>query len=205
MSRCTALHTETRVLLSLCVCLKVQYVRSHTPNKQGAAFHVVMLCYCWEYKVSACINSSCSICSSARWNWWQHPDEDHGVEERGGHVGHQSQLQEDVWSVSVQHHPGTLSAQRASLWQAPVASAWFSDVLHTLVCSSACVRAPAGCSVVVLLILHSCRRTDGVQISDLLEIPCSAWWDGSPSFHQSKWMNVFSWGQMFSRVIASLQ
>lgn len=44
---------------------------------------------------------------SARWNWWRHPDEDNGVEERGGHVRHQSQLPKEVRGVSLHHYPGT--------------------------------------------------------------------------------------------------
>ena len=37
------------------------------------------------------------------------PDAGHGVSERGGHVGHQRSLLPNLQSVSVQHHPGTLS------------------------------------------------------------------------------------------------
>lgn len=56
---------------------------------------------------STCSNFCCSAVCLARWNRRQHPNEDNGVQERGGHVGHQGELQKEVWSVSLHHHPGT--------------------------------------------------------------------------------------------------
>lgn len=51
------------------------------------------------------VEGSC-FCAAC-WNWWWHPDEDNGVQERGGYVGHQSRLQKEVRSLSVYHNPGT--------------------------------------------------------------------------------------------------
>lgn len=74
----------------------------------------------WENKCSCTCNSCWFQCAftahrlqvltvflcSARWNRWQHLDEDNGVEERAGHVGHQGQLPQEVRSVSLHHNPG---------------------------------------------------------------------------------------------------
>lgn len=171
MSHCTALHTETRVFW-VTLCLFKGAICKNSHSKQTGRF------YCWEFKVSTCSNSSCSMCSSARRNWWQHPDEDHGVEERGGHVGHQSQLQEEVWSVSLQHHPGTdqcascvcmtcsSSLILQETWFSSPSPCWCSQHTRLFLClhqSTSWVFC--GCAA------HTPFMSDGVQISDWLVQP----------------------------------
>lgn len=85
----------------------------------------------WESKHHLLLLNTllCSAC----WNRWQHPHEDNGVEERAGHAGHQSQLPEEVRSVSLLHYPGTPLRQtqgRRSRFLCISHDARLNDIIH---------------------------------------------------------------------------
>lgn len=72
---------------------------------------------------------------SARWNRWQHLDEDNGIEERAGHVGHQGQLPKEVRGVSLHHNPGTaptgtVNVDFSALFQDKIEFLEFFSLLH---------------------------------------------------------------------------
>ncbi len=45
---------------------------------------------------------------AACWHWWWDSHEDHGVQKWTGYVGRQSDIQEEVWRITLQHHTGKL-------------------------------------------------------------------------------------------------
>lgn len=148
---------------------------------------------------------------SACWDWRQHPDEDHGVEERGGHVGHQSQLPEEVRSISLHHHPGTEQTDTKpwSVLSVSVCCCKYSDlskdknmsfssqlregpsIPHPFACCKSTRRVYYGSAA------YTCQNTDGIDycfilndlFSEMRLLPCFS--------HQQKWINLFSWGRMF--------
>lgn len=85
--------------------MKCSYENKNPAVRVAASLSKVGLQFSWGIKHHLQLLNM-FLCS-ARWNWWRHPDEGDGVEERGGHVGHQSQLPKEVRSVSLHHYPGT--------------------------------------------------------------------------------------------------
>lgn len=186
---------------SLCVCLRVQYVRIHTPNKQEgftvgnlksppAATPAVQ---CVPQRAGTDDNTLMRIMVSRS-----------EVDMLDIRASFKKKYGASLYStIQVR-----ISAHRASVWHAAAVSSFRrrgslhrlpADVLNTLVCSSACIRAPAGCSVVVLLIHHSCLMECRLVI-DLFSLMRRL-----PFFSPVEVNGCILLGQMFSRVIASLQ
>lgn len=87
-------------------CVLASWNRWSAPGKNKCS---CMCNSCWFQRASTAhhLQVLTVLLYSARWDRWQHLDEDNGVEERAGHAGHQGQLPQEVRGVSLHHNPGT--------------------------------------------------------------------------------------------------